>query len=49
MIIKGKKALVVIILLGSIAGFLVGLLIGWVLWPVLIAADFAGLLLGGPT
>lgn len=34
MIIKGKKALVVIILLGSIAGFLVGLLIGWVLWPV---------------
>jgi len=21
----------------------------WVLWPVLIAADFAGLLLGGPT
>ena len=24
-------------------------LLCWVLWPVLIAADFAGLLLGGPT
>ncbi len=34
MIIKGKKALVLVLLVGSVAGFLLGLLIGWVLWPV---------------
>ncbi len=34
MIITGKKALALVILVGSVAGFLVGLLVGWVFWPV---------------